>query len=280
MTRNFVMNKKARVLFPSTADVIQVECSTNRLRAFYTTGQAQCYTLKIVCDSDRRKVTEEMKREVAVREQLASLKTINIPRVLGTEHRKDAFLLSEEMILGRRFNPRTDKTVFRKSLLPQLRATYKAYGVRYAPVQTFLPPDKIQKVIGLVRESTNGERFTKALQDVIAGNGLVSVSLCHGGLGPGNLAIVNDTVVFLDWQKAYEGMIIVDLLATAVKYPKHSYRFNDIREFMTPDFIDNSCRFEELLTARTAVELLRRPTNNIAKRLRNWQHQVLSKPAT
>ena len=273
LIKNFVIKRKAHELFPSTADAFHIKDTGERLRAFYSTKHTYPYTLKIVCDSDSGSFTEELKREVAVREKLVALKTINIPKVLATEHRKDVFVLSEEMILGRRFNARTDRMLYRKSLLPQLRDTYQAYGVRYTPIQTFLPPDLSQKVIGLVRARAAGERFATALQNVVSENGLVAVSLCHGGLSSGNLAVENGEVFFLDWRRAFEGLIIVDLLRMATKNKKHSYIVKYIREIMTSNFIVDSCRFEELLTAGIALEILRLPSR-IAKILRIWQHHV------
>ena len=274
MAINFVMRRTAKELFPSTSDVIQISHPVY-LRAFYNTGHGHPYTLKVVCDTKHCKYSEELKREVALREQLTSLKTINIPKVLSAEQRGDAFFLLKEMILGRRFNARTDRTLYRESLLPQLRDTYQAYGVRYAPIQTFLPPDMTAKVTRLLGERADGKSFVKALKNVIERNGLVAVSLCHGDLGAGNLAVVNDTVFFLDWRKAHEGMIIADLLKTTVKYPHHYYRVKDIREIMTSNFIDNSCLFEELVTAGIALETLRVNPIRIPKLLHIWHHHAL-----
>ena len=274
LMKNFVMGKKARELLPSAADVIQDRHFGDCLRAFYATRHSHRYTLKVVCDSDRRKFMAATKREVALREQLISLNTINIPKVLGTEQRKDAFLLREELIMGRRFHARTDRTLYRESMLPQLRDTYLAYGVRYAPVQTFLPPDKGEEVIGLLAERADAGRFVAALRNVIARNGLAAVSLCHGSLAPGNLAVANGEIVFLDWKRANEGLIIVDLLKTAAKYPKQSYVVEDIREIMTSDFVDDSCQFEELLTAGVALGILRLPSR-IPILMHIWRRHAL-----
>ena len=275
--KNLLMGRKAHEFFPSTADVIQIKRTGERLRAFYATNQNHRYTLKIVRDSDRHKFIEAAKREVAAREQLAALNTINIPKVLGTEQRKNAFLLFEEMVLGRRFNARAHRTLYRTELLPQLRDTYQAYGVRYAPIQTFLPPDKSQKVLNLLAERADGERFVKALQNVIERNGLVAVSLCHGGLLACNLVVASGTVIFLDWKWANEGMILLDLLQMATKYERLPYMIENIREIVTSNFMDNSCRFEEMLTAGIALETLRTP-RSVAKLMRIWQRHALQRP--
>ena len=200
LLKNYVMSRKRHELFPSTADVILNKRKGTTLRAFYTTNHRHCCTLKIVLDSDRHLI-EALKREVAVREQLASLKTMNIPKVLSAEQRGDAFFLLEEMILGRSFNARLDRTLFRQNALPQLRDTYLAYGVRYEPIQTFLPPDLSGKVMALLGERADGKSFVEALNNVIERNGLAAVSLCHGFLRPAHLLVTNGEVFFLDWKR-------------------------------------------------------------------------------
>ena len=278
LLKNYVINKKERELLQSTADVILTKRSGTTLRAFYTTNHWPWNTLKIVLDSDRQSI-EALKHEVAVREQLTSLKTINIPKVLCTDLRGDAFFLSEEMILGRRFNALVDRTLFQKKLLPQLRDTYLAYGVRYAPIQTYLPPDMSEKVIALVGERAGGKRFVEALKNVIERNGLAAVSLCHGGLRPGHLAVTNGEVFFLDWKRANEGLIIFDLLKSAFIYRRLTSMIDDISEIMTSNFVGNGYRFKDLLTVGIARMILHNlPPSRIPKLLRVWKRHALSRP--
>ena len=277
LIKNYVIRRNEHELFPSAADVIMNRPNGARLRAFYITNHNHRYTLKIVCDDDRHKFIGALKREVALREKLASLKTINIPRVLGAEQRKHAFLLSEEMIFGRSFDARADRKLYLTKLLPQLRDTYLAYGVRYDPIQTFLPPDLSEKVITLVGKRSGGRRFVEALQNVLESNGLAAVSLCHGGLVPCNIAVANGEVFFLDWKRAKEGLILLDLLKTAMKFPKLTHMTENIREIMTANFIKHNCRFEDMLTVGIAHEILRTP-RRIPNLLRVWRRHALSPP--
>lgn len=274
LMKNFVAGKKAWELLPSAADVIQDRHFGDCLRAFYATRHSHRYTLKVVCDSERRKFMAATRREVALRRKLMALNTINIPKILGTEQSNGAFLLREELIMGRRFHARTDRTLYRESMLPQLRDTFLAYGVRYAPVQTFLSPDRGEEVIGLLGESADAGRFAEALRNVISRNGLAAVSLCHGSLAPGNLAVANGEIVFLDWKRAHEGLIIVDLLKTAAKYPRQSYVVEDIRKIMTSSFVDDSCQFEDLLTASVALGIHRLP-RRIPNMMHIWRRHAL-----
>lgn len=288
LLKNYAMSRKERELLPSTADVIlnkrsdrKKRCGLNkrrgaRLRAFYTTNHEHRYTLSIVLDSDRQLV-ERVKHEVAVREQLGSLKTINIPKVLGVEQREHAFILSEEMVLGRSFNARVDSTLYRKKLLPQLRDTYLAYGVRYAPIQPFLPPDLGANVTRLLGERADAKSFVETLKNVIEKNGLAAVSMCHGGLHPSHVVVTNGEVFFLDWKRANEGLIIFDLVRTPLIYPRLTSMIEDVREFMTSDFLGNSYMFEDMLAVGFAREILRNlHPRRISKLLRVWRRYALT----
>ena len=207
------------------------------------------------------------------------LKTINIPKVLGVEQREHAFLLLEEMVLGRSFNALVDSTLYRKKLLPQLRDTYLAYGVRYAPIHPFLPPDMGANVTRLLGERADAKSFVETLKTVIEKNGLAAVSMCHGGLRPGHVAVTNGEVFFLDWKRANEGLIIIDLVRTPLIYHRLTSMIQDIREMMTSDFLENGYSFEDMLTVGIACEILRnlRP-RRVSKLLRVWQRHALSLP--
>ena len=301
LINNYVTNKKEHELLPSTADVILKKRKGVRLRAFYTTNDSHRSTLKIVFGvgrnawrrnghggnpdgksqgiTFRHEMIESLKHEVAVRETLASLNTINIPKVLWTDVRGDAFLLSEEMVVGRRFSPRVDRMLFRNKLLPQLRDTYLAYGVRFAPIQGYLPMDLSAKVTEILGERADGKSFVAALNNVIDRNGLAAVSLCHGGLRPGHVAVTNGEVYFLDWKRADEGLIIFDLLRTPLLYPRFDSMVEDIREIMTPDLVGNSYRFEDMLTVGIARAIVRNlPPRRVSRWLRAWRRHALSPP--
>ncbi len=284
---NFAMSRKE--LLPSTADVILNKHEAARLRAFYNINHSHRCSLKIALGVRPWKkghvrmpgsdLMEALKREVTVREQLASLKTINIPKVLSADVQGDAFFLLEEMILGRRFNARVDGTLYRMKVLPQLRDTYLAYGVRYAPIQDFLPPELSGTVTRFLGERADGKSFVEALNNVIERNGLAAVSLCHGALSTRHLAVTNGEVYFLDWKRADEGLIILDLIKTPLRYPTLTYMIGDIREIMMPNLIGKSYRFEDMLTLGIAHEFLRNlHPRRVSNLLRVWQHHALSRP--
>ncbi len=271
----FLIGGKTRESFPSTADAIAIKRTHERLRGFYATSHQHPHTVKIVCDSPRHnKLREATIREVGTRQRLLALNTIRIPKILGAEQRDDAFVLCEELIMGRRFNVRLDRTLHRSNLLPQLRDTYRAYGVRYAPIQTFLPPHLDQQITELLGEKADGKRFRDALHKVIEKNAQAAVSLCHGGLVAGNLAVANGTVFFLDWKLAHEGPIAFDLLKLAVRYPRFAYIVRNIRETMAHDFTEMGCSFDDLLTVFVGRRLLARKSAGVAKYLHFWQLHV------
>jgi hypothetical protein len=275
LMKNFVFNRNAHQLFPSTADAIQIKHTGERLRAFYVIDNRQCRSVKVVCDSSRKSFIEITKREISVREHLASLGTINVPKIIAGEQRDSAYILCEEMIQGRRFNARIDRALYRGSMLSQLRDTYLAHGVRYVPIQSYLLPEVSNRVEELVDTVPNSNRFHEVLRNVIEKNSQAAISLCHGGLGPCNLVVTNDKVYFLDWKYANEGLVITDLLRTAVKYPKLDYIIQNIREMLMADFMSNGCSFNDLLTIGIALEIFRTP-GGLLRLLRLWQRHALS----
>jgi len=279
LMKNFFLNRGTHKLFPSAADAIQIKDSGERLRAFFNTDDRRRYSLKVVCDSSRKKFIEITKGEISVRGHLTSLGTINVPKIIAGEQRGNAYILCEEMILGRRFNGRFDRALYKESVLPQLRDTYLAYGVKYVPVRDYLTFDINDEIDRLVDAIAGGEQFQIALRKVTGENAPAAVSLCHGGLRPCNLTVSNGKVYFLDWKLANEGFIITDLLRTAVKYPKLDYIMQDIRQVLMADFMKTGCGFEDLLTIGIALEMHRTP-GSAPGLLRLWQRHVLLVSAT
>jgi hypothetical protein len=273
LMKNFVLNQQTHEMLPSAADAIQIKLSGERLRAFFSIGKTQRHTVKVVCDSNRNKFIEITKNEISIRQMLASFKTINVPKIIATEQSASAFILFEEMIPGRRFNARIDKTLYRENMLPQLRDTYLAYGVKYVPVGDVISLEMHGKIELLVSTMPNSKQFRTALWKIIEKNSAAAVSICHGGLRPCNIAIADDKVYFLDWKFSNEGFIITDLLRTAVKYPKLDYIIQNIRETLTTNFTNTGCNFEDLLTVGIALEMLRVPGNSPGL-LQLWQRNV------
>ena len=302
LIKNHIMSRKNHELFPSSADAINIKRSGLRLRAFYITNPSHRHTFKIVHDigqnfwssmgdvrkpeDDRYETIKVLKREVAIRENLLSLKTINIPRIYCTDVQDGAFLVSEEMVMGRRFNAGTDMELYRAKVLPQLRDTYLARGVRYEPIEEFLPFDLSGKVARILENRVDSKSFEAALKNVIERNGLAAVSLCHGGLRPNHLAVLDGEVFFLDWKRAHEGLIIIDLLKIPLMllkkpliYRKLTSMIENIREIMTPKLIGNGYSFEDMLTVAIARAILNASSpHRISNLLRVWRRYALSRP--
>lgn len=273
LLKNFLMENNAREYFQSNADAIQIKDSGERLRAFYDSGSENRYSTKVVCNSQRFQFIELLQRDIAVRKIIASLGTIKVPEIRTIEQTEKCQIITEEMIMGRRFNGRSDREIYKDHILPQLRNTYLAYGIRYVPLQEFLPADIATAVHEIAEPVPGIQIFQQALKRVVSENSTVASSLCHGGIGPCNLAVANGTVYFLDWKYAQEDLIIRDLFRTAVKYPGLDYFVNDIRQLMTTGFMHQGCRLNDLLTIAIALEIKRVP-GSVHKLVAMWHRHV------
>ena len=259
LLKNYLLVKSARVNFHSNADAIQIKDSGERLRAFYDTGNAGRYSTKVVCNSQRIRFIDLLRHDIEVRKTVASLGTIRVPEIRTTEQTEKSLIITEEMLMGRRFNGRSDRELYENHILPQLRDTYTAYGIRYVPLQEIMSAKTADDIHEITEPVSGSQEFRDALKNVVLENSLVATSLCHGGIGPCNLAVVNDTVYFLDWKYAKEDMIMIDLFRIAVKYPALAYIFHDIQQLMTSSFMQKGFRFDDLVTIAIAMEIKRVP---------------------
>ena len=255
LLKNYLTKKKTLVSLVSAADAIQIKEDGSRLRAFYLRGWPRRHTVKIVAEGSA--YFQRARREIATRRRLAELKAIDFPRIEGVHEGKGFLFLAEELVLGRRFNGRRDRKLFLHSVLPQLAEMYRKHGVRYQPIDRYLPSDILTRMDNSLANDTAAAQLRRAMKGIIESHKEAAVSLCHGDLLPSNLAVAGRRVSFLDWEMAQEDVIAFDLLRMALKYPRLDYLGAAIRDTMVGHFTDEGCGFEDLLAAyvtRRAVQ--------------------------
>ena len=255
--RNALTRKSSWTLFCSGAEAIQMNATGDRLRSFHINGPTHPHTLKIVShhNADYRSI----QREAAVREDLARLDTLKTPRFEAIFEDTDFLYCREELVFGRRFSPRLDRNLFKTDVLPQLTATYNAFGVDWQPLGDFLPSQfiaKVQAALGTEKPSIN---FVRDLSAIVERNGQVATSLVHGDLVPSNLAISDNGVVFLDWARAGKGVIAFDFLRMARKYSRVGFFIAAIQDALEPHLIASGFGFDCLLTVYIGLSIVENP---------------------
>jgi hypothetical protein len=257
LLKNGLTRGANRISFSSQAEAIQLSDTGDRLRSFQITDRHGRQTLKIVAKEHER--YGDRRREATVREELARLGTVRFPRLQASFEDAGFHYSCEELVLGRRFSAWLDRAAFKADILPQLTATYRAYGVERQSLSRFLPTDLVAKVETALGADQRSAGFIRDLRAVVERNGLVCVSLCHGDLVPSNLAISKTGVVFLDWERSGPGVIAFDLLRIPRKYPRMGHFVAAVRDALEPGLVTPDCDFEGLVTVYTGLSILARP---------------------
>jgi hypothetical protein len=203
----------------SRAVAIQLKLDMTRIRAFYLPpreGDGQGYCLKIVQADGATGI--RMRQELELRAVLAEMGTANIPKISSSFERGGFIYLTEEIIIGRRFSIGRDARAYVAQGLPQMLATYKKFGVRYAPLSAHFDP----AVVSQLRAMPGADAaLIAAVEKAFHRDADIPVSICHGDLLPSNMCIGADTFYLLDWDRSFEGAVALDLLRLPFKYPAH-----------------------------------------------------------
>lgn len=195
----------------TSADAVQVGDTGLRLRAFFSADKS---TLKVVReDSHYGPATV---RELALRADIAG-HGLKIPRVDGQETKNGFLFVREQMVEGRSFNVRCDRTLFCPQIVDPLAAFYERSGISFMPLSDALGP-----MAGFIAQQ--GTALSKLLEK----NPQVAVSLCHNDVVSSNLAVTKEGVYFLDWGFAIQSLCGRDFVRIGRKY----LRYPDIREHL------------------------------------------------
>lgn len=267
LLRSHLLQRGARTTLASHAEALQFGKDGERLRLFYLGAVGRQLTVKsLPLDSE---AAEAARREVDLRKRLQELRSVALPRIESATAEGSRLFVAEELILGRRFSVHLDARVFRRQLVPQLIATYRALGVESRPLDEFLSSGLGDQVAAILASLPGGREFCAHLTATIASNPPVAVGLCHGDLLPSNLAVADGRVYLLDWGQAKTMPLAFDLLRLAAKYPRARYLTAAVRRLVETDCPVAGSRFDELLTVFLA-ERIRRDPSGAARHLACW----------
>ena len=231
------------VHLPTAADAIQLSEDGKRLRALYLRDRARSIKLT---DVTRRQYTHP-DREVELRLRVAALGTVRVPRVFSTQTVEGIVVTEEELIFGRRLIVRYDLPFIRDVLVPKLVATYRAAGVTYEPLSSYVPAD-------LPKYLPPGA-FQSAVVRLLARRPDVAISFCHGDISPSNIIVVGKDVVIVDWENSGTGIAVLDLLALALRYPHNRALLSILAAAIRSDLSERGASLEELLLLAVAIRI-------------------------
>ncbi|MDP2206956.1 MAG: phosphotransferase [Alphaproteobacteria bacterium] len=199
-----------KMAIASHAAAIQIKHDMTRIRAFYLPardGGSQGNCLKIVQADGATGI--RMRQELELRTVLAKMGTAHIPQISSSFERAGFIYLIEEIIIGRRFSIGRDTQAYITQGLPQMLATYKKFGIRSAPLSAHFEPSLLTRLREVPRVDA---ALLAAVEKAFSRDTDIPVSLCHGDLLPSNMCIGADKFYLLDWDRSFEGAIVLDLL--------------------------------------------------------------------
>lgn len=191
----------------------QFKIDGTRMRAFLSGPEGMLCIKAVANGSD---LATRTRQELAIRAQLKEFGHLRLPRIERVEDTEHYLFLFEEFINGRRFSGRRDAGLFIDKGLPQLVATYLAHGVSRRPLSDALASDFLPALETIPAPAA----FISHTRGVVTANPLVSFSLCHGDLLPSNICIRRGEVIFIDFDRAGEGVLAFDLFRLLLKYPR------------------------------------------------------------
>jgi hypothetical protein len=209
-----------RVTGRSSADAV---CFKQDVRAFYLGGRG--VTLKMANPANRG---IGLRSEIRTRERLGTTAGVALPRLIASDPDGVRPYLWEEVVFGRRPNPRRDRARFLAQVLPRILDFYEGCGVRYAVARDFLDLERLTAdVLETVGKTTWSPRWVdrelfcaRAADCGAEADTLLLVGTGHGDLASGNILIAEDErVCLVDWARSREQILIQDLEKISQEYP-------------------------------------------------------------
>ena len=209
-----------RVRGRSNADVI---CFKHDVRAFYLKERA--VTLKMANLATRGVALWD---EIRTRKSIGKTAGVELPRFIAGDPDSAPPYLWEEVVFGRRPDPKRDRAQFLHGVLPRILDFYAGCGVRHVIGSDFLDLERLAAdVLETAEEvSWSAEWVDRELfRDRVTGCGaeadkFLLVGLGHGDLASGNILITeDDRVCLVDWARSREQILIQDLQKIFQEYP-------------------------------------------------------------
>lgn len=209
-----------RIRGRSTAAAI---CFKQAVRAFYLGTPA--VTLKMANPATRGLALRD---EIRTRKRIGNAAGVVLPRMIASDPDGARPYLWEEIVFGRRLDPRRDRTRFPDHVLPRILDFYQGCGVRYVKGSDFLDLESLAaEVLEAVErvawsaEWVDRELFCARVASCAEAAGeYLLVGTGHGDLSSGNILITADErVCLVDWARSREQILVQDLEKLFQEYP-------------------------------------------------------------
>lgn len=209
-----------RVSSRSSAAVV---CFKHDVRAFYLGERA--VTLKMANPANRG---VGLRSEIRTRKRIGRAAGVALPRLIASDPDGSPPYLWEEVVFGRRPDPRRDRAQFLEQVLPRILDFYEGCGVRHLVGSEFLD---LERLVADVLETVAAVSWSAGWVDRelfrarVAGCGagadkLLLAGTGHGDLSSGNILITgDDRVCLVDWARSREQILIQDLEKIFQEYP-------------------------------------------------------------
>lgn len=204
--------KRERSELPSSAEAIQFSRDGLRVRAF---DLARNRSYKIVTEDSRYGAGTH--NETRIRRDVLPGSGVTFPAIHAMYARGPFLFLEEDLVQGRPWSIHADGRRFRETVAVPLMRLYEHHGISTRPLSAALDGS----VLRAAEQIDDTLPLGQHLRRLIRRDPLVATGLCHGDLVPSNLAVGAEGVVFLDWEKAADGILGSDFVDIARKYHRH-----------------------------------------------------------
>lgn len=205
----------------AAADVV---CVKNNIRAFYV-DRSSPVTTKVLLSKSRN--LSHLRNDVEIRSRVVNYGTVNLPRIIDCDLEFDPPFICEELVFGRRFNPRRDSALLAESFFPQWWRTYEKHGFHFKKFDTLCDTRDAANILERLCATHEWEgdwmdrdQFVTKAVELLSQEPIVTCTTGHGDLCLANLMLsTKGDIYVLDWECSKEMPVIGDLLKLILDVP-------------------------------------------------------------
>lgn len=210
--------RAATLLADSQAAVVNVRQRAGgcMIRSFYP------FTSHPVTIKASQSGHDRLQREVENRRIVEDLRHLRAPKILHHDLTAQCPFLIEQYVDGRIALRRTDQTLLRQTLLPDLQRHYEAFGVSCKAIKSWFGRDVDEKIESAAEQLSwdpswrDRQQFMSVVRRLAESDKQFTLSFCHGDLSVAHVAVSEDGKIFLlDWESAGVQPIAFDLVKLA-----------------------------------------------------------------
>jgi len=260
-------------------------CFKSNVRAFYLGARA--VTLKMANPVTRG---HWLRTEIETRKRLGKPTGVVLPQVIASNGEATHPYLWEEIVFGRRLDPKRDGELFRCHVLPRILDFYEGGGVQCVAGTDFLDLEQLTADVLKAAEQVpwsakwmDRELFrTRVASCSKEADKYLLVGRGHGDLSCGNILITEDRrACLLDWTRSREQILMQDLEKLFQRYPGSWELAVDRLGSWRPDGIDPdrimSCSRQAMLGSLQMIQYFSKIRQEHAAPDTEWNRQLARK---